>query len=106
MRFPILLPILSFAILTYAQQACDAIAAELPSCARTCVGPAVLANLGCDSLEDYACLCQKGDLMQTLIKPCVVKNCGWSAVGVPKKAEALCRCVGEAGRGGEGKDEL
>lgn len=77
---------------------------------RTCVGAAVLANLGCDSLEDYACLCKKGDLMQTLIKPCVVKNCGWGAVSVPAKAEALCKCVdaedGEREIGKEGRDEL
>lgn len=42
--------------------------------------------------------------MQTLIKPCVVKNCGWSAVGVPAKAEKLCKCVDEQGSGG--RDEL
>ncbi|TID22740.1 hypothetical protein E6O75_ATG01914 [Venturia nashicola] len=105
MNFSIIISGLSFVILTYAQQACDAIAAELPSCARNCVGPAVLANLGCESLEDYACLCQKGDLMQTLIKPCVVKNCGWGAVGVPKKAEALCKCVAEQAESGA-RDEL
>lgn len=44
--------------------------------------------------------------MQSLIKPCVVKNCGWSAVGVPAKAEALCKCVEGAERAREGKDEL
>lgn len=44
--------------------------------------------------------------MQTLIKPCVVKNCGWSALGVPAKAEKLCKCVAGLENGGSGKDEL
>jgi hypothetical protein len=42
--------------------------------------------------------------MTTLIKPCVVKNCGWAATSIPAKAEALCAC---ARRESEvGRDEL
>lgn len=42
--------------------------------------------------------------MQSLIKPCVVNNCGWGAVGVPSKAEKLCKCVEELKSGR--RDEL
>jgi hypothetical protein len=42
--------------------------------------------------------------MQTLIKPCVVKNCGWAAASIPAKAEELCACAQRQGVGA--KDEL
>jgi hypothetical protein len=42
--------------------------------------------------------------MQTLIKPCVVENCGWAAASIPAKAAELCACVTRESEGE--KDEL
>jgi hypothetical protein len=44
--------------------------------------------------------------MQTLIKPCVVTNCGWGAASIPAQAEALCACVREEEEKEKGRDEL
>jgi hypothetical protein len=55
----------------------------------------VIKSLGCNSVNDYDCLCSKeGSQFQTLIKSCVIQECGLSiAVSLPQRASELCACV-------------
>ncbi|MCJ1269379.1 hypothetical protein MMC22_009271 [Lobaria immixta] len=79
-----------------AQEACDAIAAEIPSCASTCIVSAASA-VGC-AKGDYKCQCgDKSAAIAESALPCVVEGCGAvTGLAVQSSAGAVCGCAATA----------
>ncbi|MCJ1464197.1 hypothetical protein MMC07_002810 [Pseudocyphellaria aurata] len=79
-----------------AQEACDAVAAEIPQCASSCIVSAASA-VGCET-GDYKCQCgDKSAAIAETALPCVVEGCGAvTGLAVQSSAAAVCGCAATA----------
>ncbi|QDS68880.1 hypothetical protein FKW77_007626 [Venturia effusa] len=73
---------------------CDAIAAQVPTCSKACMTPALFSKIGCKDERDYKCICAKQAEVKKHATSCIIKHCKGQSLDVMQKAKEVCKCVG------------